>query len=379
MVHLVADEEWSGFDSRLPHAIWCLTRAKPSEVDNWGVSKVPGVLDGLAVIEGLCGLTVQACMPPAVPVPKPGPCPGKRGPGGAVKKAVKKAVATPKAPRSGATPKAPKTPKAPQAPQTAPAGTPPGVAALPRTPGKPENANKAAKNTNPLFGLTGGPRQPTYPAEGRVGQKWTPELGPLTSGAFEENCTNVTLAWDMRIRGYDVQAAPIDLLDKYGYATGRTFEGVDQLLADAYRLPDGSPHGRIFFGKKGEPAPPWRSFDDIDQEIERDWPEGGRGIIAIAKHVFNVAKVNGKARYIEAQSDEFPSRTVTSQYKRRFRAHAPAYRMAQEGKLIRVDDLVPADGILESVRTKEQNREYADQQEKIYENVPARRYIEETG
>lgn len=37
-------------------------------------------LDGLAIVENLCGLRVEACRPPHVPVPKPGPCKGWKTP-----------------------------------------------------------------------------------------------------------------------------------------------------------------------------------------------------------------------------------------------------------------------------------------------------------
>lgn len=292
-------------------------------------------------------------MPPHVPVPRPGPCPKNR-PGGIAEKAKKSVKKTTAVPKRAAPP------------------APPGVAALPRTPGRPESASTAAQKTNPMYGLTGGPRQPLYPEQGRAGQQWTPDLGPLPSHAFELNCTNVVLAWDMRMRGYDVQAAPTPVIDKHGYAAGRSFDDVDKLLAQAYRLPNGQPHGRSFFGKdrKGQFTQPWRSFADIDAEVERDWPEGGRGIITVAKHVFNVTKIGGKARYIEAQQDEVASRNVTRKYKSRYRS-AGTFGSVQEGKLIRIDDLVPADGILQSAVTEEQIRQYAALQRQI--PVPPKR------
>lgn len=39
-----------------------------------------GVTDGLDVVEMLCATTVQACRPPYVPVPRPGPCKGWKTP-----------------------------------------------------------------------------------------------------------------------------------------------------------------------------------------------------------------------------------------------------------------------------------------------------------
>lgn len=66
------------------------------------------LVDGLAVVEDLCGLRtpptaargsrVQACMPPHVAVPKPGPCPGKRGLPSPVKKPRAQAIGSGKKP-----------------------------------------------------------------------------------------------------------------------------------------------------------------------------------------------------------------------------------------------------------------------------------------
>lgn len=281
---------------------------------------------------------VAACMPPDVPVPRKGPCPGKKGLKKTLTSTVKKAVAKPKAKP------APKTPAA--------------LASLPRTARK-ENAQTAAQNTNPMNNLTASMDSPTYPKQGKAGEVWTPKLGPLPSGAFEENCTNVIAAFDMRMRGYDVTAAPIKGITKYGYAGGRTFAEVDEYLADAYTLPDGKPHGRSFFA--GDPRPPWLSFKQIDKEIEENWPEGGRGAITTGKHVFSVIKSGGKARYIEAQSDEVASRNVTRLYKTKFKAASFGGEEPQEGKLIRLDDLVPAEGILQAVETAEQAKAYPAQ------------------
>jgi len=215
--------------------------------------------------------------------------------------------------------------------------------ALPRIEGKQPAPAAAARSANPKFGETSNSRV-TYREQGQAGERWTPELGPLPSGAYEENCTNAVNAFEMRMRGYDVTAAPLDVLDKYGYAAGRTFKETDELFAKAWRLPNGKPHGRSFFG--GDQ--PWRSFRDIDAEIEQHWPEGGRGVITVGRHIFNVVKLRGKAQYIEAQYDANASRVVTSLYRRRFKSSG-MFGEIQEGKLIRLDDLVPTDGIYEAI------------------------------
>lgn len=208
-----------------------------------------------------------------------------------------------------------------------------GVAALPRIEGK-ESMTGAAEATNPSYGTTATDDAPKYREAGRAGQPWTSDMGPLPSGAYEENCTNVTMAFEMRRRGYDVQAAPLDVLDKYGYAAGRTQIQTDQLLADSWRAPGGGPHNRSLMGQK------WRSFKDIDKEVGKDWPEGGRGVIFTGKHIFNVVKERGKARYIEAQYDATPNRNVTALYKK---------KLAGEAKLVRLDDLEPTDAVLGAI------------------------------
>lgn len=216
------------------------------------------------------------------------------------------------------------------------------VASLPRTKGRAETPSAAAKAANPSFGSTNDGAK--YYEQGKAGQRWTPSMGPLPAGAYEENCTNAVNAFEMRMRGFDVTAAPLDVLDKHGYAAGRTYAETDQLLADAWTLPGGEPHGRSFAGQK------WRSFKEINGEIERDWPEGGRGVITVGKHIFNATKVNGKARYVEAQYDATPTRNVTRLYQSRFKGYAGwSDGGVQEGKLIRLDDLVPTDGILAAV------------------------------
>jgi ADP-ribosyltransferase exoenzyme/F like protein len=218
---------------------------------------------------------------------------------------------------------------------------PPRLASLPRTTGKVKPPAANAKATNPKFGTT--TSGPTYRDAAKVGDRWTPEMGPLPSGAFEENCTNVVHAFEMRMRGFDVQAAPLDVLDKYGYASGRTFKEVDRLVADAWRLPDGTPHGRSFAAQR------WRSFAEVDAEIERDWPEGGRGFITVGKHVFNVVKIRGKAQYVEAQFDVNATRNVTALYKRKYRSSGVFSTGAEEAKVIRLDDLVPTEDIFQTV------------------------------
>lgn len=202
---------------------------------------------------------------------------------------------------------------------------------------------EAAEGTNPNYGTTSSTSDPVYREAGKAGERWTPAMGPPPSGAYEENCTNAVHAFEMRMRGYDVQAAPLDVLDKHGYAAGRTYKEIDDQVTSSWTLPGGRPHGRSFASQQ------WRSFDDIDAEV-RGWPEGGRGLMTTGKHVFSVVKVRGKAKYIEAQFDASPTREVTAEYRRKYRSsksHTTGRR--EEAKVVRLDDLEPASGILGAV------------------------------
>lgn len=221
-----------------------------------------------------------------------------------------------------------------------------GVKDLPRS-DKAPTITEAAEGTNPHFGTTattaspyepGG--SPTYRDAGRAGKLWDPTMGPPPSGAYEENCTDCVMAFEMRMRGYQVQASPGRVLDKYGYSSGRTVRQTDEQLASQWRLPGGKPHGRSFASQK------WRSFDEVDKEV-KGWPEGGRGFIHVGKHVFSVVKSGGKARYVESQFDA--SRDVTREYRKKYHSEDIAGSGHREAKLVRLDDLEPTDAILDSV------------------------------
>jgi len=213
-----------------------------------------------------------------------------------------------------------------------------GVSALPKV--RVPSMSVAAKGTNPHYGET--TNGPTYREAAKAGKNWDSSMGPPPSGAYEENCTNCVHAFEMRMRGYDVEAAPIHVLDKYGYGAGRTYSEVDAQVAASYTLPGGAPHGRSFAGQK------WKSFGEVDAEVQ-SWPDGGRGFMTVGRHVFSVVKTAGKVRYVEPQFDASPSRTVTAQYRKKFKGHAMFDEAIQEAKVIRLDDLEPADGILSSV------------------------------
>lgn len=200
--------------------------------------------------------------------------------------------------------------------------------------GPARSVSDAAKGTNPHYGST--LEGPTYRAAAKNGEPYTPDMGPPPSGGYEENCTNCVMAFEMRARGYDVEAAPLSVLDKYGYASGRTDKEIDKLVTDSWQSPGGGPHGRTFSGQK------WRSLKEVDKEIQ-SWPEGGRGFVFVGKHVFSAVNNRGKAQYVESQFDASPSRTVTGDYRKRFGGKSG------QGKVVRLDDLEPTGGIFDSI------------------------------
>jgi papain fold toxin 1 (glutamine deamidase) of polymorphic toxin system len=216
--------------------------------------------------------------------------------------------------------------------------SPSSVEGLPRMNRVP-TVRQAAEGTNPNYGTT--TNNPVYRDAGKAGQSWTPDMGPPPNGAYEENCTNSVQAFEMRMRGYSVQAAPLDVLDRYGYAAGRTYKETDDQVASSWRLPGGAPHGRSFASQE------WRSFGEIDAEVA-GWGDGGRGYMTVGKHVFNVVNQGGRVRYIEGQFDASPSRDATRKYRRKYGLGMFGGR-TQEAKVIRLDDLEPAAGVLSAV------------------------------
>jgi hypothetical protein len=108
---------------------------------------------------------------------------------------------------------------------------------------------------------------------------WDPAVGETTS-----NCVHVVNGYELRRRGYDVQARPLpEHLVPYG---GRTVEEIEL----AWRRP-------------------FVRVTDLDA-LEQAFAEpGSRGIVDVVErqgavgsgHVFNVENVNGEVRYLDAQ------------------------------------------------------------------------------
>jgi Papain fold toxin 1, glutamine deamidase len=105
-----------------------------------------------------------------------------------------------------------------------------------------------------------------------------------TTSAYSENCTSVTQAYELRRRGLDVEAGPLE----------------PHLRSD-----QGGPGGRTLDSIEG----PWRDqfVPGTKSEIEEAFHEpGARGIVYIewnrgGAHVFNAENVDGKVRFVDGQ------------------------------------------------------------------------------
>jgi hypothetical protein len=139
-------------------------------------------------------------------------------------------------------------------------------------------------------------------------EKVNPKFDPSQS-AYRENCTSVVQANELRRRGLDVQAGP---LEKPRWSS------------------EGGPGGRPASAITG----PWggKFTPGTKADIEQAFKEpGSRGVVAIAwngggGHVFNVENVGGEVRFIDGQ----PTPPVTDA--------AGYFSMGRNTAYIRLDD-----------------------------------------
>jgi hypothetical protein len=142
---------------------------------------------------------------------------------------------------------------------------------------------------------------------------------------YDINCSQVVAAHDLRRRGYDVIATPLSTTFS---RSGRN----PQVILNRYTLPNGAPHGRVLG---------WNLSDTQVDAIANAWPDGARGWITVSwkaggAHIFNVEKIGGAVRYLDAQTST--SNLALSTYANK----------ANPGvwSIVRVDDLVPTDALV---------------------------------
>jgi hypothetical protein len=149
--------------------------------------------------------------------------------------------------------------------------------------------------------------------------------------AYGVNCVHVVNTWELRARGYDVSASRLP-----GHITqsGRS----SQEALERWRLRDGSTHDRLISTR----IPP----EEVKRRAEA-LPEGGRAWVRVSwdpkygggGHIFNVEKINGRVRWIEAQTgrsiniDEYIFKALPG----------------DSFGFVRVDDLIPTDGVVEFI------------------------------
>ncbi len=142
-----------------------------------------------------------------------------------------------------------------------------------------------------------------------------------TDGDFTENCQRAVIAYEARRRGYDVVALP-------------TYEGDT--------LPSGSKwRGAFMHGKTVNVGStnPKTAQANLEKEM-KSYGNGARGIVTIPGHAFNVENVNGKIRYVDAQTNTvYNSNNVFSRLG----------RTASQVTLMRTDNLRFSDRAKKSV------------------------------
>ena len=127
--------------------------------------------------------------------------------------------------------------------------------------------------------------------------KTNPHFDP-TKSAYSENCTGVVQAYELRRRGINVEAGPLEkhLWSSEGGPGGRDLSVISNTW------------GRKF--SDASHAPPWSGGPkgEIDRAFESAG-DGSRGVVYVAwdggkgAHVFNVENVGGKVRYLDAQGN----------------------------------------------------------------------------
>lgn len=134
-----------------------------------------------------------------------------------------------------------------------------------------------------------------------------PQYDKIASKAYRMNCSNCTVAYEMRRRGFDVEAAPL--------SEGRNVDAwIDMFNGLTLKK------ARVEGTSKAE---------DIRKEAST-WGDGARGVIAVQQgglrlpgtagggHVFSIEVDNGNVRFIDAQDGSEYSDRIFSLYKRAY-------------------------------------------------------------
>lgn len=131
----------------------------------------------------------------------------------------------------------------------------------------------------------------------KVNPNWTPDADANGDDAYRSNCFMATIAYELRRRGYDVEAK----------ANDGTLSNADGDLRRLFSVPnERGPLPAGFTPVTAYPGEPKRA---VDAWVENIWEPGQRGFVGIeyedgGGHVFVVENVNGKAVYLDPQVPE---------------------------------------------------------------------------
>jgi hypothetical protein len=162
-----------------------------------------------------------------------------------------------------------------------------------------------------------------------VNPGWTSEASttPDTNKRYQDNCTHCVSAYELRRRGYDVEATPAPK------AGGRNTESE---ILSRFVDKDGNRRKMTMSGYNSS---------EVDKAVE-SWGPGSRGWVSVAwkdggAHIFAVENIDGKPVYLEPQHPMMGNGTAETHFGRvKQRLGSVAY--------VRTDDLIPTAKIIDS-------------------------------
>lgn len=142
------------------------------------------------------------------------------------------------------------------------------------------------------WGVRNGPPYPLTGAEKADIKAINPKYTGL-DGGYSNNCSNCTMAYELRKRGFDVTAKPL-----FG---GRAVDTVREVFGNPKeRTPDLS-NVKTGFGSTKQ------YVNAVKADIGKNMPDGARGGIYLAfngggsGHIFNWTKSGGQVSFVDAQ------------------------------------------------------------------------------
>lgn len=166
--------------------------------------------------------------------------------------------------------------------------------------------------------------EPVYQAA----KKANPTYWAGNTNPYNVNCTHVVQATELRVRGFDVTAAP---LPQEMFDAGRRGRSLDDIL----------PH---WVDAEGKPRAMTSASPEAVEGIVSEWDVGARGWVTVqwktgGAHIFNVERTPAGVRFLEGQTGT---------------PDDAAGHLARAGSawVMRVDDLTPAEPVLQFLKVQ---------------------------